>query len=270
MTSISAALLDLKRLDQLASGTTFLHRIDARAKVLATLVFIVCVVSFDRYQVSALIPFLIFPAFLVAVGDLPARYLLGKVALVLPFAVAVGICNPFFDRAVLLQLGALKLTGGWLSFTSIVLRTGLTVGAVFTLTALTGFPAVCRALQRLGMPRPFALQLLFLYRYLFVLAEEGGRAAKAKELRCFGGKGAGLKSYASLLAHLLLRTLQRAERLHLAMLARGFSGTFPDPVQARVRGADIAFLSLWVSLCIALRLNNVTYWVGALFTGPLP
>lgn len=270
MTSISAALLDLKRLDQLASGTTFLHRLDARAKVLATLFFIVCVVSFDRYQISALIPFIIFPAFLIVVGELPAKYLLAKVALVLPFAIAVGICNPFFDREVLLQVGALKLTGGWLSFASIVLRTGLIVTAVFSLTALTGFPAVCSALKRLGMPRPFALQLLFLYRYLFVLAEEGARAAKARELRCFGRKGAGLKSYASLIGHLLLRTWHRAERLHMAMLARGFSGAFPEPVKKRVRVADLAFLSLWVSLCIALRLTNVAGSVGALFTGSLP
>ncbi|WP_026842469.1 cobalt ECF transporter T component CbiQ [Citrifermentans bremense] len=270
MASISAALLDLKRLDQLASGTTFLHRLDARAKVLATLVFIVCVVSFDRYQISPLIPFLIFPAFLIAVGELPTRYLLGKVALVAPFAIAVGICNPYFDRQLLLQLGALRVTGGWLSFASIVLRTGLTVGAVFTLTALTGFPAICRALQRLGMPRPFALQLMFLYRYLFVLAEEGGRAAKARELRCFGRKGSGLKSYASLLGHLLLRTWQRAERMHMSMLARGFSGTFPEQVKARLRFADVAFLSIWVFLCIALRLSNVTHSVGALFTGLLP
>ncbi|ACH39236.1 nickel ABC transporter, membrane protein NikQ [Citrifermentans bemidjiense Bem] len=270
MASISAALLDLKRLDQLASGTTFLHRLDARAKVLATLVFIVCVVSFDRYQISPLIPFLIFPAFLIAVGELPTRYLLGKVALVAPFAIAVGICNPYFDRQVLLQLGALQVTGGWLSFASIVLRTGLTVGAVFALTALTGFPAICRALQRLGMPRPFALQLMFLYRYLFVLAEEGRRAAKARELRCLGRKGSGLKSYASLLGHLLLRTWQRAERMHMAMLARGFSGTFPEQVKARLRFADVVFLSIWVSLCIVLRLTNVTHSVGSFFTGLLP
>lgn len=270
MASISAALLDLKRLDQLASGTTFLHRLDARSKVLATLVFVVCVVSFDRYQISALIPYLMFPAFLIAVGELPTRYLLAKVALVAPFAIAVGICNPFFDRQVLLQLGALQVTGGWLSFASIVLRTGLTVGAVFTMTALTGFPAVCRALQRLGMPRPFALQLMFLYRYLFVLAEEGGRAAKARELRCFGKKGAGLKSYTSLLGHLLLRTWQRAERMHMAMLARGFSGTFPEPVKARLQFSDVVFLSIWVFLCIALRVTNVTHSVGALFTGLLP
>jgi len=270
MASINQALLDLKRLDQLAAGGTVLHRLDPRAKVLATLVFIVSVVSFGRYELSALIPFLFFPACLIALGELPAGYLVAKVALVCPLAVAVGMFNPFFDRSVLMQLGPLDITGGWISFASIVLRTALTVGAALTLTALTGFPAICRALERLGMPRAFAMQLLFLYRYLFVLSEEVGRASRARELRSFGRNGDGLKSYASLLGHLLLRTWQRAERMHMAMLARGFSGVLPGREGSRFGAPEFAFLFFWSALCVALRLNNAPQLLGALVTGQLP
>ncbi|MBU5637130.1 cobalt ECF transporter T component CbiQ [Geomonas sp. Red69] len=266
MASVHGALLDLKRLDRLAGGDTPLHRLDPRAKVLATLVFIVCVVSFGRYELSALIPFFIFPVSLVAAGRLPAGYLAAKVALVAPFAIAVGICNPFFDRGILVHLGALDITGGWVSFASIVLRTALTVGAALTLTALTGFASICRALVRLGMPKAFAMQLLFLYRYLFVLAEEGGRASRARELRSFGRKGSGLASYASLLGHLLLRTWQRAERMHMAMLARGFTGDFPSAQGGRFGAREVVFVLFWSALFITLRLYNGAELLGTLVT----
>lgn len=270
MASINQALLDLKRLDQLAAGDTPLHRLDPRAKVLATLVFVVSVLSFGSYELSGLVAFFLFPACLIALGRLPAGYLVAKVALVAPFAVAVGMFNPFFDRNVLVQLGPLDITGGWISFFSIVLRTALTVGAALTLTALTGFPAICGALDRLGMPRAFAMQLLFLYRYLFVLTEEGARASRARELRSFGSSGHGPKSCASLLGHLLLRTWRRAERMHMAMLARGFSGVLPGREGARFGAPEFVFLLVWCAACIALRLNNAPRLLGALVTGQLP
>lgn len=269
MASVHEALLDLKRLDRLAAGDTLLHRLDPRAKVLATVIFIFCVVSFGRYQLSALIPFILFPACLITAGRLPARFLAAKVALVAPFAIAVGIFNPFFDRAPLLQLGPLCISAGWVSFASIVLRTALTVAAALTLTALTGFAPVCRALVRLGMPKTFAMQLLFLYRYLFVLAEEGGRAARARELRSFGRKGSGLASYGSLLGHLLLRTWQRAERTHMAMLARGFDGTIPGGDEGHFGARELLFLFFWGGFCLLFRLYNGAGILGALVTGYL-
>src|SRR5512134_3407045 len=99
MISIDGAALDFKQLDLLAELDTGLHRLDPRAKVAATLVFIVSVVSFDRYQIAALLPFFVFPAALVGLGQLPAGFMLRKVLLVLPFAFIVGMFNPFFDRS---------------------------------------------------------------------------------------------------------------------------------------------------------------------------
>ena len=270
MATMDGALLDFKRLDLLASGDTAVHRLDPRAKVLATLAFIVSVVSFGRYELSALIPFFIFPAVVIGMGDLPAGYLVRKVALLCPFALVVGIFNPIFDRAVLVQLGPLAVTGGWISCASIVVRAALTVSAAIILVAVTGFPAICRALERLGMPAAFAVQLLFLYRYIFVLTEEGGRASRARELRSFGQKGRGIGSYASLIGHLLLRTWLRAERIHMAMVARGFTGAFHARDESRFGAAELLFLLGWSTLFITLRLHNAAQFLGSLITGWLP
>lgn len=267
MTSIDGAILDFKRLDRLATGDSVLHRLDPRAKVLATLVFMVCVVSFDRYEISALVPFCVFPAAVIGLGDLPAGYLFKKTALICPFALLIGLFNPLFDRAVLLQLGPLAVSGGWISCISILVRSALTVSAAIVLVAVTGFPAICQALERLGTPRAFAVQLLFLYRYIFVLTEEGGRASRARELRTFRDRGRGMTSYAPLVGHLLLRTFLRAERIHMAMLARGFNGVFHTGRQSRFGMADLLFLFGWSALFVVLRLNNAAQLLGTLITG---
>jgi cobalt/nickel transport system permease protein len=267
MAAIDGALLDFSRLDQLAGGDSSIHRLDPRAKVLATLVFLISVLSFGRYEISGMIPFFIFPAVLIGAGNLPAGYLAKKVALLCPFALMVGIFNPIFDRGILLHLGTLGITGGWISCASIVVRTALTVTAALTLIAVTGFPALCRAMQRLGMPNAFAVQLIFLYRYIFVLSDEAQRASRAREQRCFGKKGSGMASYSSLVGHLLLRTWQRAERIHMSMLARGFTGAFHSRDDSRFRIPDLLFLLGWSALFITLRLNNASRLLGSLVTG---
>jgi cobalt/nickel transport system permease protein len=270
MASINSAILDLKRLDLLASGDTSLHRLDARAKVLVTFVFILCVVSFGRYELAALVPFFIFPAVMIALSAIPPLFIARKVALLCPFALMVGAFNPLFDREIIMHLGPLGISGGWISFASILIRSILTVGAAFILVGLTGFTAVCQALERLGMPQVFAVQLLFLYRYIFVLTEESGRASRARELRSCGKKGLGIRSFGSMVGHLLLRTWQRAERIHTAMLARGFTGEFHASRQSRFGGAEIRFVLAWSVLFIFLRLQNVSQLLGSLVTGLIP
>ncbi|MCM2265575.1 MAG: cobalt ECF transporter T component CbiQ [Desulfuromonadales bacterium] len=267
MLAIDGSLLDFKRLDLLAMQESAVHRLDPRAKVLTTLVFIVCVVSFGRYEVAAMLPFCLYPLALLALGDLPTGYIARKVMVVIPFAVMVGLFNPLFDRQVLLQLGPLDIWGGWLSCLSIIVRTILTVAAAVTLVAITGFPAICEALERLGMPRVFAVQLLFLYRYIFVLTDEGGRVARARQLRSCGKRGQGLRHFGPLLGHLLLRTWERAERIHMAMLARGFTGEVHARRRGRFGGREVLFLLGWSALFVALRLYNFPQFLGLLLTG---
>jgi cobalt/nickel transport system permease protein len=267
MASIEGALLDFRRLDWLATGETVIHRLDPRAKVLVTLVFIVSVISFGKYELTALVPFCVYPIVMVALGDLPPLYVIKKIMLLCPFVLMVGVFNPVFDREVLVQLGSVGISGGWISFASIVVRSVLTVGVAVVLVAVTGFPAICWAMERLGMPRVFAMQLLFLYRYIFVLTEEGARASRARELRSCGKKGRGTGAFSSLVGHLLLRTWFRAERIHMAMLARGFNGEFHTMHSSRFGGREIVFLAGWSTLFIILRLQNVSQILGSLATG---
>jgi cobalt/nickel transport system permease protein len=269
MASIDSAILDLKRLDLLANGDSAVHRLDGRAKVLVTLVFIVSVVSFGRYELAALAPFVIFPVIMIARSGLPPLYIARKIALLCPFVLVVGIFNPVFDRQILVHLGPLGISGGWISFASILVRSLLTVGAAFILVGVTGFTAVCQAIEQLGMPRVFAVQLHFLYRYIFVLTEEARRVSRARELRSFGRKGLEMASYASLTGNLLLRTWERAERIHMAMLIRGFTGEFHTRHTSRFGGKELLFLLGWSALFIVLRVWNIPRFLGTFITGTL-
>jgi len=262
MTTIESSFLDISYLDTLSRGNTFIHRLDPRIKLLTTMAFIVCVVSFGKYEITALIPFVIFPVVLIAAGDIPPVYLLKKILLAAPFAFFIGIFNPLMDRDILVQLGPVGISGGWVSFVSILIRFVLTVSAALVLIAGTGFNSVCMAMEKLGCPKIFAVQLLFLYRYIFVLAEEASRLARARALRSFEGRGMGLRVYASMMGQLLLRTLDRAERIHLAMRCRGFEGEIRIIRPLKIRARDIAFLLGWTVLFGVMRIYDVPHWMG--------
>ena len=270
MAKIESAFVDLSYLDTLAAGNSVVHWLDPRVKVLTTAIFLLCVVSFDKYAIAAMLPFILFLIVIMGLGGVPASFVLKKLAITSPFAVMIGIFNPVFDQHIVLHLGPLAVTGGWLSFLSIILRFCLTVTAMLVLIATTGFNAVCMALERLGVPKIFAVQMLMLYRYIFVLVEEGQRMHRARALRAFGRRGLDMKTFAHLVGQLLLRTIDRGQRIHLAMLCRGFDGTIRIRQQLRITGRDIATLLLSAVVLISMRQLNLALLLGQLLTDSLP
>ncbi len=266
MGNLGDRLRDLGTLDALGAGDSAVHRLDPRAKVLATLAFIVAVASFGRYEVSALLPFAFFPVVLAALGGVPGAYLAKRILLALPFVLVLGAFNPVLDRQVVLRLGPLDITGGWLSFASMAFRLVLTVSAAVVLVAITGLDGVCAALERLGLPRVFVMQIAFLHRYSFVLADESARMLRARELRAHG-RSLAWREFSVLAGHLLLRTWDRAQRIHLAMLSRGFEGHIPWRAQAAIRLRDVLFLAGCLLAFLFLRLVHGPRLLEALLTG---
>lgn len=267
MPALASAILDITQLELLAHTDTPVHRLDARAKVLVTLIFCGTIISFGKYELSALLPFAVFPTAMLAKGNLPARLIARKIALLCPFVLLVAIFNPFIDRTVVSHIGSIGITGGWLSFFSILTRSLLTVSSALILVGITGFTAICRALEKLAVPQAFVVQLLFLYRYIFVLAEEGNRVSKARGLRSFGTKGLGIAAYSSMIGHLLLRTWSRAERIHMAMQARGFDGEFRTIRQARFGASELMHLFGWTTTFMIFRFANGSRLLGTLLLG---
>lgn len=264
MSVIEQQLYVLGTLDRLAAQDSFVHRRDPRAKICVTMAFVVAVLSFDPYSISALLPFVLYPVCLAAWGQIPFGYLGRKLCFAAPFVIFIGIFNPLFDTAIVLKLGDLPISAGWLSFLSILLRCALTVSAALVLVALTGFPLMCAALVRMGLPALFGTQLLLLYRYIFVLAQEAGRMERARDLRAVGNRGKGLRVYALMLGQLLLRTYDRATRIHQAMLCRGFTGAPPLSVPLRWQWQDTLFTLAWLLFFASARVYNLPQELGTL------
>jgi cobalt/nickel transport system permease protein len=263
------ALDAMRALDALAAHPGDLTRRAPLAHLLVTMAFIVCVLSFDRYTVAALLPLALFPTVLAAQARVPAALVARTVLLSMPFAVMVGLFNPWLDRSPMLELAGLPVSGGWVSLVSIVLRVALTVSATLVLVAGTGLPALCAALSSLGVPQVLTVQLLLLYRYLFVLAGETARMNTARQLRAGWQPRLALATYASMLGQLLLRSVGRAQRLHQAMQLRGYTGQWHQAARRWCR-ADTFFVLGWLSAFGLARALNLPSLVGQALMGALP
>jgi cobalt/nickel transport system permease protein len=270
MAKLESAFFNLGYIDTLANQETPVHQLDPRAKLITTLVFIITVMSFKRYDLSGIIPFFVYPAVLIRAGNIPLGYLLKRILLVLPFVLFIGIMNPFLNQMPLMHIGPVAISAGMISFISILIRCILTVMAALILVATTGFHGICMGLERIGVPNMFVIQLLFVYRYLFVLIEEASRMARARALRSFSSNGLSLNVWTSLIGHLLLRTIDRARRIHLAMLSRGFTGDIKLARKYEFKFRDLLFLGGWSSLFIVLRFFNLSTFIGNLLTRVMP
>lgn len=254
--------LNIGYLDTLSYKDTFVHRLDPRVKVLVSFIFILFVVSFPKYELSGLMPFFIYPVFLLTAGDIPLRAIAKKVLFVSPFAIFIGIFNPLLDTNVILTPFGVPVTGGWISFLSIIVKFVLTVSTALLLIAVTSFPGICEALERLKLPRIFVIQLLFLYRYLFVLLREALRMQRAREARSFGKRGREIKNFIRLISLLLVRSVERAERIYQAMLSRGFRGEIRVRKRYKLRLQDIVFAILTVGIFYIFRNFDIVSYIG--------
>lgn len=262
--------IEIGRMDELGRMDTPAHRLDARAKAIVTLAFIVVVMSFPRHAVSALTPFLFYPITLLSLGRIPARHILTKMLIAAPFALVIGIFNPIMDRQPVAAIGPFVVTGGWVSFVSVMFRFALTVGAALALVACTGMNRLGAGLEQLGVPRVFVVQLLFLYRYLFVVADEGAKMVRSVELRSGGARSLRLRVYGSLIGCLLLRSMDRAERVYRAMVARGFDGDIRILRRPSLCWRDWVFVGVCLACFAVARQWNLANGLGRLLTGISP
>lgn len=258
---------NLGYLDSLSYKETVIHRLDPRIKLIATFAFIITVVSFSKYEISGLAPFFLYPVVLFSLGNIPAEFILKKILIVSPFALFIGIFNPLFDTDVRYMLFGLSISGGWISFLSIMIKFVLTVSSALLLVATTSFPGVCSALLNLRVPSIFVSQLLFLYRYIFVLIEEAMRIVRARDVRSFRKKGQEFSIYINLIGVLFVRTIERSDSIYRAMLARGFSGEIRTLRKYRITVADLLFLFVTIAGCSLFRTTNITVVLGDFMKG---
>jgi cobalt/nickel transport system permease protein len=223
-------------LDTWSRRASPLHRLDPRAKLLAVAA-VLTALALAHPAPPALAGYFLLITALAAAGRAPLLGLLSRAALVLPFAAGL----------VLLNL----LGGDPGRAVQLLAKSYLSACMVLVLLATTPLHALLRGLESFGVPRFFLMVAQFLYRYLFVLSEQAQHMTRARQCRAGGHSWAAARGAVGVL---FARSYARAERIHRAMLARGFQGHFVllDPPAAGPREA--AFLLLIASLLAALHL----------------
>ena len=265
MNSMERSLRELQQMDDLQRGSSPIHSLAPLPKFLTTLVFLAVTMSFSKYDLTGLLPMLIYPALLFSLSGVRVRTCFRKLRIVLPLVLAVGIMNPFFDRDVLFRLGRIPVTGGVISMLTLMLKGVLCLTASFLLMATTSIDRLCGALRQIHVPAFLVTLLLLTYRYVGVMTEELAVMTDAYHLRAPGQKGIHHSAWGSFLGQLLLRSMDRAEELYSSMQLRGYHEHFhyADIKPCTVR--DGIYTICCVGLFLLLRLVNVAQLLGSLF-----
>ena len=250
----------LNILDAVANGGKSRLKVDSRALLLTTIIYLGIMLSVATSHVDILLWFALYP--IVASPTLGLTYL--KVFLqsliVLPLVILLGVFNPIIDKTPVASLDGLVITQGWLLFIGIILRGLLSMQALLLLINSIGFTGIVSAMSRLGVPKFIVVQLLMVFRYIRVLIEEGAAMKRARDARSFGRKNLSIKMWGILIGQLFLRSMGRAERIHKAMLARGFDGEMPVNFSSRTKWnmTSSVYLIMWTILFVFLRLFNLS------------
>ena len=264
MDKINHAVYELREMDDLAALRSPIHALHPISKLLTTIAYILFTVSFNKYDLSGMIIMVLYPVLMFEVSGVSIRTCFYKLRIALPLVCAVGLFNPFFDRAPLLMLGTLPVSGGVVSMITLMLKGVLCLTASFILVATTSMDSICAALRRLHVPSMLVTLLLLTYRYISVMVEEVAIMNEAYMLRAPGQKGIHISAWGSFLGQLLLRSMDRAEELYSSMQLRGFRGEFFYAEGKPARSVDFIFCAVCIAMFALFRFVNIAQLLGGI------
>ena len=147
---------------------------------------------------------------------------------------------------------------GLREFTTIALKSWVSVQAALLLAFTTPFPDLVEALRRLRLPRLMVAIIGFMYRYLAVLTDEAARLNRARQSRSavVAGRGGGRLRWRAgvvggMAGSLFIRSYERSERVYAAMQARGFDGEFRSMGGRSLTATDWTAFAVVVAALVA-------------------
>lgn len=209
-------------------GDSPIHALPPHTKLAAVLAFVVVVVSTPREAVWAFGGYAVLLGAVAAYARIPAGFVLRRLLIEIPF-VAFAFLMPFVvpgeqTEFLGISLSVPGLWGAW----NVLAKGTLGVAASVLLASTTELRELLLGLQRLGLP-PLLVQIAsFMIRYGDVIADEMRRMSIARRSRGFEAKG--VRAWGVLATSagaLFIRSYERGERVHLAMVSRGYAGAMP-------------------------------------------
>ena len=220
-------------------GTTVVHRLPPQAKLAATLAFVFAVVATPRaafwaFGVDALVLIVV-----ARLATVPLPVLARRLVIELPF-VAFALFLPLVGEAPRTDVLGLSLSepglwGAW----NILAKGTLGVAATVLLASTTSIAGLLVGLDRLHVPRAFTAIAGFMVRYIDVITGEARRMRIARLSRGHDPRWLWQgRALAATAGTLFIRSFERGERIHVAMLSRGFAGELPPAGSTSVSSDD--------------------------------
>ncbi len=211
-----------------AAGDSFAHRLDPRLKIVLATAYSFVVALLNQFP--SLIAALVFSLVMVGLSRLNVREVAWRMVLVNGMIFFFWLVLPLTTPGeALFHLGPLAVTRpGVLLSACITLKSNAILLAFMALVSTSSLATLGHAMNRLSIPDKMVHLLLLTYRYLFVIEQEYERLVRAAKVRGFRARTDihTYRTYAYLIGMLFVRSSERAERVHQAMVCRGFKGRF--------------------------------------------
>lgn len=221
-------MLDPTYIDSYSDIDAPYQRLNARVKLLTTLAFVVIMALSVDDMPLRMIPFSLFIVFIASISRLSPMVLLRRILPALPFFLFASL--------------VLGFSKGNQAAIAAFLKAFLSVLSVVILVSTTRFSELLKGLEGLRMPKIIVSMISFVYRYLFIIADEYGHIKIARESRNFGGKKFWQwRTIGHSVGILFLHSYERGERVYSAMLARGYEGNIRTLGVQKIKKADMIF-----------------------------
>lgn len=225
-------------------------------KLITTVFFSAVVISFGKYAFMSLIPMAVYPIFIFGSSKLSLKQLIKRVVWLEPIFIGIGILNPFFDQHFFLFFGT-SISYGWISLFTLIIKSVLIISATYIMASEI---VIEEALMGLRLPVLFITQISLTYRYIGVLLTEIKSMELAYKLRSGLKEKISVFHLGSFLGSLLLRTLDRAERIHQAMILKGFDGNGIHYKSRKIKHSDILYFLGWSLAFLILKRLGSMIW----------
>lgn len=234
---------------------TPIHALEPQVKIVAMLGFILVAVATPILWWPAFVAYGALILLVILLAQLPLRVVFTRALIEVPFVI-FALLMPIFGRGDRVEVLGFSLSRvGIEAGASIITKGTLGVLCAVCLSATTPAREILRGLERLRLPNLLVQIISFMIRYVNVVSDEMSRMKVARESRGF--EASGLRSWrflGSVAAALFIRSYERGERVYLAMLARGYTGSLPDG------GQHPASLRQWTR-GLVLPLSAFLVWV---------
>jgi cobalt/nickel transport system permease protein len=202
-------------LDNYSYIDSLFNKIRIEFKLIGLCVFILLVVLTPIEYFWAYALYFVIIIGLIVLSKLPVKFIFKRLILIFPFILLLLISIPFIQK----EQRALI-------FIRCMLRSVLCCLSIVLVFSATKFSEILEGLRKLHIPELFVMILGFMYRYIFVLEDQIQRTHRAWHARNVIERRNWFlnRTFIQTLGVIFICAYEKAERVYMAMRARGFDG----------------------------------------------